>query len=378
MTVVFIDHEPLSPRRKKIFCLDSLRSAGIEVLFCDMTKFFNGYHVHDELRENFVVHIQSLVELQNFISNLDKNNTIIVAEIFFRYESRKIWNIICNTGIPIYKFERFANTNIKKHQSLKSKLYNSASLSEKIFLLKKEIKSRFFNLYIRLHKIYQYDKLITSADVPCELRVNHPDYDDFLAQRDEKAVFDGDYIVFIDTGFGIHPDSLFFKNYKNFGDNLLWQEKLCNFFEYIEKKLNLPVVIAVHPKIEYPENAWGGRPKIRNKTLNLVVHSKFVLQDCSNSISFSIIANKKLGLVVTQEFIFGSDLRCYMESLSELLHCPLFNLDKASFDSFCPVAVPDDIRELYIQRYLSADCNRMQFTKDILIKYLNDRSKNLC
>ena len=129
-------------------------------------------------------------------------------------------------------------------------------------------------------------------------------------------------------------------------------------------------------KVTYSESAFGCRKKIRNATLNLVSHAKIVLQDVSNSISFSILFNKPIGLIVTNEFMSHNHENRYMKALSALTSIPIFYIGFDDYDNFKPMNLKSQIREKYIYKYLTSNKTENLLTSDIVIKYFNEKRKN--
>jgi hypothetical protein len=362
--IIFIQHEPLTPNIERRYCISDMLLAGFDVMYWDISQIlYPGLKCADELTRNYCVKLLSYEDLKYQCTKVGKGD-IIIPEFFFGAENKKVWKIVCSTNALLIKLERYGNTNLAMSESVVSKLLRHLSIKSVI----RFIKHRKFLSYAHKNNIRQYDKLFTSQNVKCDLRINHPDYDDYLLHKDEIPLLDYKYICFIDVGFGIHPDELFYDKICN--DNVLWQSKLNNFFDYIEKKYGMPVVIAVHPKINYPSTAFGGREKVKYKTLNLVLNSELVLQDMSNSISFSIIANKKIGLIVTNEFfdVYSS----YLKMLSGAVQVQLFNIDKDEWDSFSPVAFDDNIRKEYIHNYLCNDVSGKKTTAEMVVEYLRN------
>ena len=209
--------------------------------------------------------------------------------------------------------------------------------------------------------------LLTSGNkTKCDQEINHPDYDEYLIKKNDAPFLSYKYICFIDTGFGIHPDQKYYM--ENFSeDNELWQKKLSIFFDKVEEKFGIPVVIAVHPKIEYSENAFGGRKKIKYQTLNLVLNSEFVLQDISNSLSYSVIADKKIGIIVTNEM--WKYYKYYLSQLTKKLNIPLFSIDKDSAENFLPQKIPYNSRLDYMNDFLCTKNTKDKLTSELLIDF---------
>ena len=69
-----------------------------------------------------------------------------------------------------------------------------------------------------------------------------------------------------------------------------------NLFSYLEKKFNIEVIIASHPRADYSSrnNFFGDREIIKSDSMKLVENSISVLTHYSSSISYAIIYNKPI------------------------------------------------------------------------------------
>lgn len=77
---------------------------------------------------------------------------------------------------------------------------------------------------------------------------------------------------------------------------------LCRFFDDLERKLNLSVVIAAHPKARYEnsDSRFGGRPVLFGQTAGLVRRSKLVIAHSSTAISFGVLFKKPMVFVTSK------------------------------------------------------------------------------
>lgn len=360
--IIIIQHEPLCPNIEKKYCLKELRKADFDIEYWDISQIiYPGLKVADELSTDYLKKLYTFDELKELWGNLSSDNCIVIAEFFFDNKNKNIWKLICNSGIPLVKIERYANTNIKG--SLYQKIISHINPISAI----KYVKNLFFKVQTIFLNIYQYDYLLSSGTYgTCNYRINHPDYDDYLLHKNDPPVLSYPYVCFIDTGFGIHPDGIHYFNFNE--NNKLWQSKLSAFFSKVEEKYGIPVVIAVHPKIAYPEDAFGGRKKIKYKTLNLVKNAEFVLQDISNSLSFSVIANKKLALISTNDF--WRVFKFHLTNMSKKIDVPIFNIDKDPFPDFVPVTIDESKRLAYMTEFLCTEETKDKLTSSILIDFL--------
>ena len=363
--LVLIQHEPLTEHLEKIFCIQDLINAGFSIEYWDISQICNpGIKLPNLINRDYVRVIRDVDEFKKKINILNPDEYICIVEILFSFENRALWKIIDKSGLKIIKFERYGNTVIPSTDSLFLTFFKKIKQGN---LITKIVRKLLFVLCIRLYKLRQYDYLVTSANLENVCRVNHPDYDLYLQDKRAKPLLDYNYIVFIDTGFGKHPDELFFKGSIKKNDNLLWQSKLCKFFEFIEKLYKIPVVIAVHPKLDYKDEEFGGRLKIKNATLNLISNADYVMQDQSNSVSFSILENKRIGFVATAEYL--KEHGQYMTDLTSLLGLSIFNIDNDNFTNFKFSQIQDEKRKAYIYNYLTSQETEDKSTSEIFVNF---------
>ena len=362
--IIIIQHEPLTPNIEKKYCLKELILAGFSLEYWDISQIiYPGLTVANKLEYDYLKIVKTFGDLKTLWNNLE-DNCIAIPELFFIPKTGKIWKLLRSREIPLIKIERYANTNIGR--TFWQKIISHANPATAYQYLKNFI-FRFSMRFAGISASNRYDYYLTSGNkTKCDCQINHPDYDDYLLHKNDEAFLKEKYICFIDTGFGIHPDQKFYRT-DIYEDNELWQAKLSAFFSVIEKKYRVPVVIAVHPKLDYSEKAFDGRKKIKYQTLNLVKNAEFVLQDISNSIAFSVIENKKIGLITTNEFwkIYNQ----HLTQMSKIIDIPVFNIDNQKAQDFEPIALKESVRNSYRDSYLCSEETRNKLTSEILIDF---------
>ena len=158
-----------------------------------------------------------------------------------------------------------------------------------------------------------FNKTATLVGKKTELLWTHGhDYDTYLGDLHKKEAQEN-IAVFIEPPGPMHPwDELL-------DDNVLWTieeyyPSQCRFFDYLEQKLNLKVVIAAHPKTnhtDYPEY-FGKRHVIRNQLLPLIKKSKLVMTH--NSTALDLVALEKKPVLILTNSAFKADIqlsRCF-------------------------------------------------------------------
>ena len=113
---------------------------------------------------------------------------------------------------------------------------------------------------------------------------------------------------------------------------------LKNFFDIMEKKLNIEVVIAPHPKTKIKNNSslFGFRKVIPDKTHKLIKNSDFVMTRSSTSLTYGVYYNKPIILFYTNE-VFLKEPYWNTINIAKSLNINAINinkLDKLNFNNF--------------------------------------------
>jgi hypothetical protein len=107
--------------------------------------------------------------------------------------------------------------------------------------------------------------------------------------------------------------------------------KMLNyFFDRIESRYQIPVVIAAHPNgkaIKDYQNYFNGRKVFFDSTVYLTSCSKLTFTHYSSAINYAVIFNKNVYLLNFSELedsIFGR----FVNGISEVLKCSIINIDQ--------------------------------------------------
>ncbi len=136
------------------------------------------------------------------------------------------------------------------------------------------------------------------------------------------------FAVFLDEGVTGHPD-YHYLNLKPFCERQIYFEEIKRFFDLLEHKLKLKIIIAGHPKINYRKfNNEFERKIYHNKTLELVRNSKLVLSHMSTSINFAVIYNKPIIFIDSNNYV--KSFRSHINLHSDILRSKLVNISNKS------------------------------------------------
>ncbi|PRM87880.1 hypothetical protein CJ671_09665, partial [Aliarcobacter cryaerophilus] len=182
-----------------------------------------------------------------------------------------------------------------------------------------------------------YDIKFTAGEVAFKLafqqrskeiiQINYVDYE---YNKDNKIKFQNkDYFIFLDINLINRHDEIFavIKNGSLF-DSKKYLENLSSFFDKIEEKFNVEVIIAAHPKSSYSQNEFKNRKIIKDDTVNLVRNAHAVISHHSTSISYAVL-NKKPIIFIYDESIKNNFKNVYMftKIFADYLQMPFLNID---------------------------------------------------
>jgi len=171
--------------------------------------------------------------------------------------------------------------------------------------------------------------------VPHTVPAHHYDYDHFLSlgaapKPGSKTA------VFLDQDLAWHPDFAV-ANLKPPVTAKRYFSALHAFFETIEQRLGLEVVIALHPRARYSDanHPLAGHRMIKGVTAELVRDAQLVLAHDSNSVAFAVLWEKPT-VFLTSDELARSHMATQMAGRAALLGAPLANIDQIRPEEITP------------------------------------------
>lgn len=350
---ILIDHEPWTIRRKQLF-YDLFDKAGVPLAVWDLSQWlYPGMTTSDVLPdEPYLTKIKDKDQFFKLLRECDPKDTVIVEEIFRNWDHREIFKEIYLLHLKTIKIELYGNTNLE--ESLKDKFRR---LFSKNFTSMVKVKLNLIRLsiYSKYNGIGRPFALFSSNAKSWRTNcLNHPDYELYKFSNGSEIV-KGDYIVFSDVFFPLHPDIKYFHGVKKEMDARHYQNIMTEYFDYLENKYKMPVIIAAHPKATYKGNEFGNRKIIKYKTCDLIRNCKFVTMHFCNSTSFAVLADKPIAYVFTNDYLcVPSHKRGLYLLVEKILGLKPYNLEKNYKDEFKFSKIDNEKRDSYIYSYLTS------------------------
>lgn len=203
------------------------------------------------------------------------------------------------------------------------------------------------------------------------------DYDLFLQLKDRNVTADPTFAVYIDEYFPLHSDLAYLDTPCPVPAEEYYR-KLRVFFEFVEKTLQVRIVIAAHPKSDYlsQPDFFAGRSIIKGRTAELVQEASFVLTHMSTAVNFAILFRKPIIFMTMDKFEEATEGRLvigpYIGSIARALNTQPVNIDHfAEFDLSHGLKVDIPCYEKYQNDYIKKEGSPQKPFWEIFAEHLS-------
>jgi len=314
--VIYIRYNPLTQKVYNDFYFNEVESIGLKVEYWDVSSLFFKTipGVEDSSFLTKTIKFNTYKEIEEQLKSersLDK--CLFISIMSFDQLIIKLYKLLtkynCNLGVFGRNVLPFgANTNMSILDYLKKINIKRISNFIKFKLLLK---------YLKNGKIKKYDYVflagnygwrgigrINQTDInnSIKININSDDYD-VCTMLSNKIDSTNKYILFLDEYLPLHPDTILL-GIKTIKPNDYYPE-LNKYFDFIEKKYGLPIIIAAHPKaLEYHnKNYFNGRQVSFYQTAALTKNALFVIAHDSTSVNYPIYFNKKIHFITSDNIM---------------------------------------------------------------------------
>lgn len=160
------------------------------------------------------------------------------------------------------------------------------------------------------------------------------DYNKCRNIEKSKNDFPEKFILFLDSNNIMSPDYYYDDTLKCPYTAENYYRSLNRFFAFLEKQLNIPVVIALHPTSDIQSNIinYQNRVVVKGRTPELVNQCDLVVTQDSMAVSFAVILQKPVTFVTTDEMLSSSVFSNNINSLTKSFGKKAINIDHFSTD----------------------------------------------
>lgn len=380
--VIYIGYQPLNSKVYTDFFLDASVQKGFEVEYWDISQiYFPKIKFDNQFHFDGIKIFKSFAEIKKALFSIEVKSTIFFINITYHFRVWRLFTLLTSYHCTLGFFARGMQPSPEK--AVNSKLKEILT-SFDIKRVATGIKNRLTMLLKKYQFVKPYDLIFqsgsenyTTSGVGYQfdmnratfININYFDYDKYLDIRaDDTIMVDTPYIVFLDEYLPHHPDV------EMTGIGTVEADKyyleLNRYFDYIEKKYSVPVVIAAHPKAQkYKlENPFVGRTLFFNKTCELAKNAMFAMTHHSTSISYPILFKKPIVFITStsqQErmpFLWEQTLH-----FGQYLNSKVVFFDKFNENEELSLFVDNEKYDDYKYKYLTSKESENRKSSDIFI-----------
>lgn len=187
------------------------------------------------------------------------------------------------------------------------------------------------------------------------LWIHSLDFDIYLNNTEDNRE-ERNIAVFLDEYYPFHHDEIFSGiPHATTADE--YYPILCRFFDYIEKELNLEVVVAAHPRSHYEKmlDFFQGRRVIRGKTVDLVKGAKLVILHSSNSLNFAVLYRKPMVFITTDRLDGSRNGKIIRQWASNFNKTPINISRKIDTDLKSEMWICEEYYKKYTHNFIKAE-----------------------
>lgn len=380
--VIYIGYQPITSKFYSDYYMDTCIEKGLDVEYWDISKlYFPKIYFPIPFDFASIKKIKSFGELKALLSSVEIKSTVFITNITYEFRVLRFFIILSSFNCTLVAFGRGMFPTPEKSEATKIlEIISSFNLKRMITGLKNKAAT----MIKHFHLIKPYDLIFISGSEGYNtlgfgnyydmenakiINVNYFDYDKYLTPINQLPLVDKEYCVFLDEYLPYHPDFEML-GIKNVSADIYYSQ-LNNFFDFIENKFNIYVIIAAHPKaLRYKsENPFNGRVIFFNLTCELVRDAAFVMTHYSSSISYPVLFKKPILFLTSQaqkkSMPHSHELTLYLRKYlnSEIIY----------FDNFCytekyKLQIDIEKYEDYKYKYLTSKESEKRLSSEIFIE----------
>lgn len=303
--IIFFIATPFNKRDEERFGVEELQENGFGVEVWDFTPVLNPLrfkrHVPVDKTDFEKCYVfQSRKDIVAAISAVD-DTCLVFNLVNYGFESYLIYRAMAKRGLAycLYSYA-FPIFELAKERELYTRLRN--------FSIRKLLEHLFFRVPSWFLGVRPADIMVAAGGDFCPpgkpingktkiLWTHNYDYEIYLRESQKPAEPDSSMVVFLDQYFPTNPDS-------NLEFVIPLEEYyllMRGFFDHMEKKYGIHVVVAAHPRSNYDAHPdyFGKRSIVFGKTAELVRKARFVILHDSASINYAVLFKKPLIFITT-------------------------------------------------------------------------------
>lgn len=346
--VIYIGYQPLTEKVIEDFYFNHLLDKKFSIEYWDLSTIYFSKNFEVKVNADYIRFFHSIKEVENEITIQNLNKTIFISQMTFEFRILNFYRLLtkhkCITGffargaLPLFSYNALEISflsRIKKIVNINSLINYLGNLY--CIILKK------YNLISCYSVVFKSGELGTTTigrgfwydeKKSKIIDVNSFDFEKYMSCKNNDRIIKNKYCLYLDEYLPFHPDFELY-NVKTIDPNNFYTS-LNRFFDKLEDKYGIEVVIAAHPKADKykSKNYFNNRKVLFNETATLTRDAEFVIAHCSSSINFAVLNQKFVISILTNDII--NKMRMYsifIEKISKGIVSNLINIDNNSINN---------------------------------------------
>jgi hypothetical protein len=381
--IIFIVHETFSKRDYERYKIQLLEKKGYVLEIWDICTLFkknyvNNYTPSDVYTGKKLFSFFELFQLKSALDDLTSTE-IVVCRIPYIFEYRVIFQYLSKKKIH-YGFILLNHIPSVKEQNKKTfrlkQLFSDISVGKIANFIFRKFDPKYFNIAMPSFLIVGGKKSIGHTKYPIGpntkfIWAHAFDYDIFLENKklnDEKN--NKPYAVFLDEGVVNHPDFLH-SNRESDATAEDYFPSINKFFENFEKKFNVVVKIAAHPRVDYGELPliFTNRIEKEKSTIELIKNAKIIFAHASTAISWAVLYKKPIVFITSH--VLNNRFQNLISTFSKELKTKLVDMNNNNLLSSLRMYqfIDETSYKRYIELYIKTKGSQEKNTWEIFAEY---------
>lgn len=376
--VIYVSSSRLTDIMSRFFYIDYLVEKGITVEYWDVVSLLRGEF--DEPNAKYADYLRTLrtySEVEAMLRLPGNRDAIYVMGVSYYGRTTKIFRLLSKYNYPML-FITWGYPPTGRNPNLSralSSFSNPLRLAKKIFSKAKAIAYRKLKLVKPFDIAFAAGQVLMTKDLYASkmVPINMPDYDQYREVKlKTERLIGGCYAVFLDEYLPHHSDL------EIVGQQAVkpidYYASVNRFFELLEIKYGIEIVIAAHPKAHYSTNPFHDRKIYYLRTHELVRDADFVITHASASISYAVLNHKPIIFIYTNEMLalYSDTFVRHANNFANYLDAAIYNVDKLTQgDQIIIRAVNSVCYENYKYNYITTRVSEHTTTQEIFWHEIN-------
>jgi hypothetical protein len=368
--VVYISWDHLSEKTERDWYISHLISKGVPVEFWDATNLLLGQLGASLVGRDYVITIENYEHIENLLRANIHQDAVYVLLVCYESRFYRLFRLLTQYQCKLFFVScgQFPIQYRKKSRMLLTLITNPRRLLNQV--MNKILTDLFLQVGLvkPIDVVFAagYEAMPKSPPTTKVIPFNFCDYDNYLMVRNNARLINERYCVFLDINLGYHPD-VKIAGLGEYIDPDQYMVSLNKFFDMVEKKNGVRVVIAAHPISHYKMTDFGQRTILKGVTPELVKDAEFVISHHSASISYAVLNIKPILFIYTDDMVnkYQETVVAWIKDIAAFLKAPVYNIDKVNdHDEVAIVPADEETYDRYKYGYLTTRESEGRLNRD--------------